>query len=505
MNRKIIIPICILFFFVGIIPVSSAVQYTCCKNFTISNGTLISGFNISSEWTLTSVTTSAKGSNTQQYIEGNSSLYLNTGNQSAAVARADIDISFSSNETIGYWVYSDNWSKVSAIKLQFHTDRTTSEANMSSYTYNEGTEFSNVATNDSGWMFMENNFKYFTFVGNATPTSRYLRVRIKVYSHSTSDPANVSWDNLVYGYRAKPQFFFDFDDGLSSFYNLSYPVMKANGQRGTAFIITDNIDSPTGLSLNTSSLHDLYNNGWDIGSHTQTTDALDTLNNTSIIATLNNSYDILYNMGFTRSSQFFAYPQGKYSDNIINLTKKRYLISRTVNYEVSNAPVIQSFDPDTMHMRQSVYGSDGRSPENVMDEINNTIARNGSMHFLVHGVQNEVPSYALNYNLSNFSVISNYVASKQADGSLDVLTYSDLTISSNVISPGSNQYSSWDSPTISNYQSAQSFSVLDVIMVLVLFLIILVAVAMSGDMLSLIALIIIFIIVISIIPSYRGA
>lgn len=120
-----------------------------------------------------------------------------------------------------------------------------------------------------------------------------------------------------------------FDDGWDSQYN-AFNMLKPF--RGTLYICSSLINKENRLTLD--NLDEMYNNGWDISNHT-------VHHNNLTNVSLDKAYDEIYGCsawiyghGFKRDMGYkhFAYPEGGYNDDIIEILKKqKYLTARTVN------------------------------------------------------------------------------------------------------------------------------------------------------------------------------
>lgn len=118
-----------------------------------------------------------------------------------------------------------------------------------------------------------------------------------------------------------------FDDGWVSQYS-AYKLMKP--LKGTLYINSNLIGKNERLNLD--NLKEMYDNGWDIANHT-----VNHVNLTKV--TLEKAQEELYGCslwlvehGFTRNMAFrhFAYPEGGYNSDIINiLDKQNFLTART--------------------------------------------------------------------------------------------------------------------------------------------------------------------------------
>ncbi len=106
---------------------------------------------------------------------------------------------------------------------------------------------------------------------------------------------------------ARPAVAIVFDDGWTSQIYKAFPIMQANNQAGTVFIITGEVPGATGQSdemeyMNLSQLNKLYAAGWDLSSHTVTHPYLTTLSTSALNTELSASKAYLNNAGFTSNT-----------------------------------------------------------------------------------------------------------------------------------------------------------------------------------------------------------
>ena len=141
----------------------------------------------------------------------------------------------------------------------------------------------------------------------------------------------------------KPKVILTFDDGWTSIYYKAFPILQANNQQGTLFIVTNyttSIDAGTDSEwyyMNLSQLQTFYSRGWDVSSHTFSHAHLTTINSRDLQNELNSSMLWLNNNEFNRSSMFLAYPYGEYNNNVINAAKiSGYVAARTVSDNLSH-------------------------------------------------------------------------------------------------------------------------------------------------------------------------
>lgn len=108
-----------------------------------------------------------------------------------------------------------------------------------------------------------------------------------------------------------------FDDGYPETYSVAYPILSKYGFVATAYVIAIGIDTPDGMTGD--QLRELYNNGWEVGSHSMwhidLTDPnnLEKLNN----ETCDTRGKISETTGISKENiKAFAYPYGLVNDRV---------------------------------------------------------------------------------------------------------------------------------------------------------------------------------------------
>lgn len=115
-----------------------------------------------------------------------------------------------------------------------------------------------------------------------------------------------------------------FDDGYMDVFTNAYPIMKRNGITGTIFILGDDkkanrSEMENDLDFMTKSeIKILNNSGWEIGSHTNTHANLHKLSTDELVYEISTSKKKIENR-IGVDVKYFAYPKGKYSDEIIKI------------------------------------------------------------------------------------------------------------------------------------------------------------------------------------------
>lgn len=150
-----------------------------------------------------------------------------------------------------------------------------------------------------------------------------------------------------------------FDDGWNSQYE-AYKLLKQYNYKGTLYIISSLIGKKERLTID--NLNDMYNDGWDICNHTANHVALTKVSAEEAYDEISSCSSWLIDNGFTRNSGYkhFAYPEGAYNNNIINILKKQgFLTARTVNSGSDTSTLLELG-------RASLYGM---NKENIRDLI----------------------------------------------------------------------------------------------------------------------------------------
>ena len=217
---------------------------------------------------------------------------------------------------------------------------------------------------------------------------------------------------------------FTWDDGEASAYSKAYPIMEANNQKGVAYII------PYWTSVNLfgnrmtlPQLQELYNVGWDIGSHSWNHQHLNAVSTEVIKSEIDLADNWLKDNGF-QSRKFFAYPYGDYSQEVIDYLKQRnFLMARSI-IEGRNDHLDLSDDNDRYltKIRNVVSGA---LVATVKGYVDNLITSGGLLVLLFHVLTDTTPVADYEYLTSNFQSISDYVAGHVTSGSLTVKTFSE--------------------------------------------------------------------------------
>lgn len=390
--------------------VNNEARPICCIDFTVNNGTYINDFENLSQWIIED---GSQATDTINFTSGTQGLKLIAQNGDPASTNLDINIPVYLT-TYSFDYYVDNASNLETISFAMFIDNW--ENYYSVETYDDPI---------NGWNHVTINSSDIITTDYTNVTHSIIRIKISIYPKMPNS-VNVTFDNLKYGFKARPKIIFAFDDGYNTIYDNVFPVMKANNQTGVVFVITGYIGIVDSY-LTLPSIVTMFNSGWDISSHTENHMNLLSLDSDNVSLELNNSFDHLANNGFGKSSWIFAYPYGNsYNQNILNSVKKRYVLARSSydnRYQIYH-PSSSSGDLNYQLRTQLVINTTLVSE--IKSRINASINDGGIMVLTFHNIVNSSADTDSKYLTSDFQIVSDYIASRNTD--IDVITFSDLLI-----------------------------------------------------------------------------
>lgn len=109
-----------------------------------------------------------------------------------------------------------------------------------------------------------------------------------------------------------------FDDGYISNYTLAYPILKANRQKATVFVIAKDIDRNPG-SMTSKQLKIMDANNFRVESHTYAHESLAKLSYTDQLATIKKAKLAIEKI-LGRRIMYLAYPSGSYNSATMSAT-----------------------------------------------------------------------------------------------------------------------------------------------------------------------------------------
>lgn len=176
-----------------------------------------------------------------------------------------------------------------------------------------------------------------------------------------------------------------FDDGYLSTYENAYPVLERYGFKGTVSAVPSLIGQPGYMTW--EQLTFLYDQGWEIGSHTYTHPHLTALTRPEIEQELSLSKQTLERHGFQVFS--FASPYGEWNDEVIEVIKEYYLLHRTSwPFGLNDIPV-----PEDQRYYLRAVAADEITIDEVKEWISRAKEENKWLILIFHRVDEDVPQY----------------------------------------------------------------------------------------------------------------
>ena len=202
------------------------------------------------------------------------------------------------------------------------------------------------------------------------------------------------------------------DDGSQSLYDVAFTIFKEHGIPGTAYIVTGWYDVKPGR-LTLDQMHEMQNNGWEIGSHSVNHRDL---TRTPLKEAFNETYDSkmwLEANGFRVGS--FAYPEGNFSSTIKQLAGSIYDATRTTY----NGYVSYSHVPTDRCVAGISMPADHNDTFRYIDRA---IAERKWIIFVSHAVHSDGRVVDNHQDLHS---IADYIEQKVKEGKLKAVTLTD--------------------------------------------------------------------------------
>jgi peptidoglycan/xylan/chitin deacetylase (PgdA/CDA1 family) len=427
MIKIFIIPLMFLSVFATVAGAYIPVTYTCCYNYTSSDGiqldnfentnqsgSQIDNFENLSNWTLIGGIGASREADTVNFKEGAQGIKLIATNGNDSFIDKVISNNFSNTNNFAFWLYVYDASKFDHVTLYF-----TSTGSAWSKYFSKGLWGNNTVK--TGWnkiVFGKSDFG--TFNGESW-NNVMNRVRLRI-GPAVGQNVNATVDDLRYdmtGQRAK--MIIDFDDAYGNV-TKTLPILSANNQSAVTFVITSGVGNEGEMNL--ADLRSLQSKGWDISSHTVNHANLPTVDDSTQTSELNDSYDWLVTNNFQKSAGFIAYPNGAFNDAVIDKVKKRYILGRAT-VSVSTQQHFNPSDDAESYIQRIIYILNTTTVQSVKDQINDSINSKLLGVLVFHDIVDSDPA-TYQYLKADFQIISDYIKSRSTD--IDVITYSDYVI-----------------------------------------------------------------------------
>lgn len=308
----------------------------CSQKYSYDPGTLLDNFDNTDNWVASSSGT--KSVDKINVKSGSSNLRLTVNNPGdGAYIDKTCSLNVSDLKTISFWVYIPDKSKLLAISADLISNNFASSfsANITKWSLTNGWNHVKFAKSD------------FTSSGNANWNTPITTLRLWVWSDSQKS-ADVTFGEMRKNEKSTPQVIVVMDDGYSSVYNKMYPYFKARNIPVSVCAIKNSVN--TDGYMTDSQLKTLYNSGWDVINHTTNHTALNSLPDSGIANEITTCSTYLNNLGFIKSSNILAYPEGLGADDLhvqdvlknSGIVMARGSIVGLVNTPVDNAMSLKS-------------------------------------------------------------------------------------------------------------------------------------------------------------------
>jgi peptidoglycan/xylan/chitin deacetylase (PgdA/CDA1 family) len=380
--------------------------------------TQLSSFETVTDWTAQGACT--RVANTTQFKEGAQSMRTSTvSTGGTGDNRRDVTLDISGVGRILLWVYNHNANIVSDLSgspgLKFYT----TADNLNGYNLNLDKAW--LVNGASGWGLYSLPRASLTNIG--TPSGwNIVRLQLRFVAVA-GVVADLSFDDLRLVNEAIPATLIQFDDGSTEVYTKAFPAMRANGLRGTVYVITSKIG--TAGYMTWPQIQELQAAGWTIGNHTQNHTDLTTLTEAQQETEISAGITDLAAQGIT-TGKYLAYPQGSWNTNTITaMTNLNMLVGRSVYGHINRPCTIPNFD--LYHMEtDSIYAAGGSNPVTLAQAqgyIDDTITKQTVMPFLFHKLDD-----AANFQWSqaDFTSLVQYIKAKKSQRLIADLTIDDF-------------------------------------------------------------------------------
>ena len=307
-------------------------------------------------------------------------------------------------------IYIQDISKISSVGIAFFNDN----ENYTKY-------FSNFIGSyelTNGWNKIRRSRSSFESSISKNDWSKVKCMRLTFYT-TGSERVVVNVDRIAYNVKGIPKLMFTFEDGYSEILTNAYPILDSKGLKANVMAIKSRVELENSSFLDISKLDFLYNNGWDIGNHTDThpdsTEGYTTQTKTSEYL---NCQNWLIQNGWTRGANHISYPTGFYDIETVKIAKS--IGAKTAkgdDYGIQSIPV-----EDIYNLKSIKIGKD-ISIDFVKAEIEKSINTGSTLIITVHKVV-ETPTLGFDVSLEYFEELVNFIYKKTAIGTVEVMTIS---------------------------------------------------------------------------------
>jgi peptidoglycan/xylan/chitin deacetylase (PgdA/CDA1 family) len=274
---------------------------------------LISDCEVANEWKSVSGTTEISN---QIFKSGNGSMKMITPPLKYKAAEISKDVSLNlTKKSISVWFRTDSTQIPQEIQLTLYSGDKKASMNRISISKKFG---------EIWWhkTFNKSDAKYI----NGFTDQDYANITKLAISFKTwDDQSKIAYLDKVEISDTLPNsgiVTFRFDDGRLTDYTVAKKYMDKYGFKGSSFIITSSVGNEG--KLNEKQIQEMYDSGWDIGSHTKSHNKLSEISVNQLTDEIAGSQKYLVDKGWTKSAKLFAAPNSDLSKDAYQLVLKYY-------------------------------------------------------------------------------------------------------------------------------------------------------------------------------------
>jgi peptidoglycan/xylan/chitin deacetylase (PgdA/CDA1 family) len=187
----------------------------------------------------------------------------------------------------------------------------------------------------------------------------------------------------------RPIVSFSFDDFPRTAASAGRQVLNELGIRGTYFVAFGLENAPTsgGPAFTIDDLHQVLNDGHELGCHTYGHDLSHRVTSARYEASVQRNQERLAELNLKVPWRVFAYPAGSASTGTKRIVQERFLCGR------GTSPGVNAGNADLNLLRANSLYSDQRSAALHVAQIDEAIAKRGWLIFYTHDVQDQPSRY----------------------------------------------------------------------------------------------------------------
>lgn len=271
-----------------------------------------------------------------------------------------------------------------------------------------------------GWNRLTCNRAFFSNTGGEAWTNTIVRFRVRLNGVAGYTPS-CTFDKLLYNRYTRPALAWTFDDGWADQYNKGYAYLNAAGMKGTIFINGSLIG--TANYCTEAMLATMYAAGWDLANHCINHTNLSTVTTSEAMNLIILGQKWLLNRGYTRAANILAFPNGGYTQDILNRLPDLGIIAARSIIEVNNRlqeiPAKQPKLLKIANLINTVSLATAKSWVDNLEQIGDALLPLNHLLPAAATVSTEWPE-------ADFSALVTYAAAKKATGTIRDVTISQL-------------------------------------------------------------------------------